>query len=248
MAPHGLDTEGLTNDEIQALERFGEWCGCHEDRSGVISLVEASEQDAMRWWIEDRCPNGLLLFSDGDASNFAGVYRDGPLRGMVFFLTHDEENLAPRFASVQSFTEAVMSDAPDVRDLGMLAVAEPPLGDFPPAVATPELTELSLTMFRAGEWDDPEADDDAQFQSYLSALALVPSGAVPIELLDEVARALLSSRNMYLWQAPSAPALLTRMNYRGHGSRIASVLDEHRESLRWDVVIDPIRELLREAA
>ena len=247
MVPHGLDTEGLTNDEIQALERFGEWCGCHEDRSGEISLVEASEQDAMRWWIGDRCPNGLLLFSDGDASNFAGVYREGALRGMVFFLTHDEENLAPRFANVQSFTEAVMSDVPDVRDLGMMAFAEPPLGEFPPTVETPELTELSLSALRAGDWEDPDADDDAQFQSYLSALALVPSDAVPLEVLDEIARALLSSRNMYLWQAPSAPALLARVDYRGLGDRIASVLDEHRESLRWDVAIDPVREILRAA-
>lgn len=50
--------------------------------------------------------------------------------------------------------------------------------------------------------EDPDADEDTHFQSYLSAL-------------------------------------LTHVNYRGLGSRIASVLNEHRESPRWDVVIDP---------
>lgn len=247
-----LDVEGLDDNEVAALEQYHAWCTEHPGRTGSISILTAEDQAEMRWWIEDHCPDALLLWAD-DGSNYAGAYRTGPMRGMVFILMHDDEDVSPRFASVRSLVDQLMTDTVDVRDFGMIFSAESGPGDFPPREANAELLGIAREAFAAGKWADPSGHDEPiedpvefeaqQIQAYDNALALVPVDAVPLDLLDDIADALLVSRNMTLWQG--APSLLRDADFRGLGTRLAALLDRQRKDERRDELIDPIRSLIR---
>ena len=129
-----LDLEGLETAELSALHTYAHWCAGHPQRASWIGLLDPEGQQAMQAWAGEHCPDALFLFSDGDASNCAGIYRAGPLRGTVLVLMHDEENLAPHFSSLPAFVDTLMTDTPDVRDFGMLSYAEPPLGTVPASI------------------------------------------------------------------------------------------------------------------
>lgn len=240
-----LAAAGLDPADVSALEGFRQWSREHPDRSSHISLLSAAERAEMSWWVEEFCPDGLLLWRDGQG--FAGVYRSGPLRGMVFFLIHDDEDLAPRFSGVESFIREIVTDHEDVEDL--VALRQSGRCELPPDRLEPqELTArvaLARQVFSAGSWADDATDpvgEDTQFQSYRSALALVPRSPVPSAVLDDVAAALLTSTNLYLWQ--DAPGLLIAQDFRGLGRKLAEVT-EARNTLRWTDQIDPVRAVLR---
>lgn len=148
MALTDLDLEGLSPADVAALQSYGQWCAAHPDRSSWIRLISADEQAAVQWWVDEFCPDALFLLSDGDASNYAAVYRSGPLRGTVLILMHDDEDLAPYFASVQALVDVLVTD---VRDFGMLRYAEPSLGHVP-AVFFDELLSALLSSDDASLW------------------------------------------------------------------------------------------------
>lgn len=240
-----LETGGLGPAEIAALDRFHRWSSERPGRSGRISLLSAAEQAEMAWWVEGSCPDGLLLWRDGQG--FAGVYRSGPLRGMVFFLMHDDEDLAPRFTGIESFVRELVTDGEDVRDLGMVQYSDrcelPPDRLEPPELA--ERVSLARQVFAAGSWAEDASDptaEDAQFQSYRSALALVPHSPVPPAVLDDIAAALQTSTNLYLWQ--DAPGLLITQDYRGMGPQIGEII-EAPSTPRWLDQVEPVRAVLR---
>lgn len=248
-----VDVRGLDEAEILALERYQSWCAEHPGRSGWISILSAEEQAEVQEWMDEQCPDALLLWEDR-SSNYAGVYRAGPMRGMVFILIHDDQDISPRFAGIGSLVEALMTDTIDVRDFGMIFYNEAPgCFDFPPGEASNELLGIAREAFAAGRWTEPGSDDvwiedpvefeGQQIQNYHNALALVPVDAVPLDLLDDIADALLASRNLSLWQ--DAPSRLCRADYRGLGAQLGALLGELRSDDRWDALIDPVRSLIR---
>lgn len=237
-----LDTTGLTASEVATLERYDSWLSEHPGRTTGISLMTAEDQAGMDWWVQEHCPDGLLLCEDGDASNCAGVYRAGPLRGMVFVLMHDDHTTAPRFASIHSLVDLLTTDRPEVRDFGMLSHSDPRLGDFPPTRLAPDLLTAARHVFASARWKDNDADEDTQFNAYRTALALVPPDHIPQHLLDDITQALLVSDNTYLWQA--APTLLSTHAPAYH-AQISAILHSNRTNTRWTDIIAPIREALR---
>jgi len=67
------------------------------------------------------------LWSD-DNSNYCGVYMDGPLRGWLCILDHEEPILTPAFRSIESFMSRLLSEARQTEQSGACDIPSVPRG------------------------------------------------------------------------------------------------------------------------
>lgn len=212
----------------EAVERHRVWRASHPDAAGSIEPLAEDERAELADWLDEELPEGTLLWGD-DQSNYAGVYIDGPLLGMVFVLMHDEQNLAPRFATADRFVDRLLVDDSDVLDLGMLVSGD--ACELPPdSLTSGELgSRLAVALDLLGQTD--HTDDEASIQAVRTALALVPHTPVPAELLDAFV-AVLDFHGLYAWQ--DIPRLLAEQNYRGRGAPLRQALELGRNEPSFD--------------
>lgn len=81
--------------------------------SEVAEVYQAFQDDT---WGPLEVHSSMCPFWTDDNSNFAGLYVAGLLDGKVCFIDHEEVDLSPAYASVQSFQDAMITAS--VQDLG----------------------------------------------------------------------------------------------------------------------------------
>lgn len=101
--------------------------------------------------------HGLRVFWTDDQSNYAGLYLAGPLAGKVCFVSHDETDLSPVYASLASFLNAMQDARPQGLDWFRFRRDYPalgPSGDPASAARDREIAESFQPLYEAAEDDE----------------------------------------------------------------------------------------------
>ncbi|WP_195576728.1 HEAT repeat domain-containing protein [Paenibacillus sp. 1001270B_150601_E10] len=135
--------------------------------SSTIRLLQSDEINNMEELFRQMYPQHLpisWLWTD-DNSNYAGVYMDGPMKGMICYLNHEEPDYSPVFQSIDRFLAAILQAGPD-------AYMEELQTDYPGTLAgelewgvVQQLTET------VGQLDDEEA----RVQYLFALMSLTPA-------------------------------------------------------------------------
>lgn len=91
-----LIKHGITSSDIAKLEAF-------ESRPGFSELADEEFAEMQAYLGSFPVYQFLVPFLTDDNSNYYCLYVDGPLKGMVCYVDHEELDLAPRFRSLSSF-------------------------------------------------------------------------------------------------------------------------------------------------
>lgn len=194
------ESVGWLPDELLALYRKGE----REDEDSFVRLMEIEEVLKTN---ADLATAGFVQvgpvswFWTDDNSNYCGVYTDGPLKGWLTRLNHEEPMLTPAYRSVIGFLSRV-AEPGDASDLPYLAAEIP---SVMPAPADVEADRLLAAQFRELYFE--EQDDDKKRLFAFCSICLTP-----VENTNDVL-AFLESPDM--WIPEAAVSLLELRGYAG---------------------------------
>lgn len=78
-----------------------------KSESGPFRLMPIEEVKDLREAMYGFNWRDSCAFWTDDNSNYAGIYLDGPLRGRIYFLSHDEPDFSPVYRSLSSFLKTI---------------------------------------------------------------------------------------------------------------------------------------------
>ena len=164
------ESVGWLPDEVLALYRNAEG----EDGDSFVRLME----------IEEVLKTNANLLSAGfaqvgpvswfwtdDNSNYCGIYTDGPLKGWLTRLNHEEPMLTPAYRSVTGFLSRV-AEPGEASDLPYLAAEIP---SVLPDAANAEADRQLATYFRERYQEEEDADQKRLFA--FCSICLTPAEA-----------------------------------------------------------------------
>lgn len=201
------------------LNKHRQWRMENPHVRSQIRPVEPSDID--EWMREFEVDlGGAILWCD-DESNYAGVYCQGPLTGMVFVLVHDAMPNVPMFQTPEEFIDRVFCDDEPVWDLGSMRWYQ--VGTLPPRQLEGPLlkTRTSQALQLLDHIDFVDDEDD--YRSFAAALALLPKHAVPAVVLERLWQLFKTDKSAYLWQ--DIPEVLVANDFRECGLQIAQALE-----------------------
>lgn len=173
----------------------------HEEFNQFSPLVLDEECLAHNFLPEDM---PQLRWTD-DNSNFAGVFRGGPLKGFVFLLDHEDEDSTPRFRSTTSLLES-MAEARARADCQRINP------EYPRTTPAPtDADDLRLAHLFRDYWREHPHSQPAAFRF----LALLP-----VQATHEALEA-LDSGNM--WIQGAAADLLGRRKFAPSAQRLKEI-------------------------
>lgn len=185
-----LKQYGFTEDEQNSICAFYNYS---LNKDNDIYPIDKEEFDQIQW-LRDTLPNVCFLWADGQ-SNYAGVYFQGPYRGMVMILAHDNPMYAPLYVSISSFVDTVQSTEMEDLDIPHLLASDMPPTDFPSKTMNAEQDSKNLDITQQLLAQIPsEADEEKQVQMAYGAMYLCP--AQYLDLLFP----LFDIENMYIQQ------------------------------------------------
>lgn len=156
-----LNKFDLKNTEIEKLKTF-------ESRDGFTLLDNTEFEEMERYFKEFPIYRNLVAFSSDDNSNYWCIYINGPLKGMICYLNHDEPNLEPKFRDISSFLKAIY-DNPEAYDFNDL---EETSFDFPNSTKEIEFDERKEILEKLFSEFNSENHEDLRQQIAFSIIAL----------------------------------------------------------------------------
>jgi hypothetical protein len=161
-------------------------------------------------------PGQILWLCSDDNSNYAGFYFDGPLRGFVVVLDHEETDLSPRFRSVSSFIshmlDSVTARDSSVCDAGSIPAELPTVQDNPEQLQQ----DRALANHFLGQLSASSDEQDRQCAAYV-ALRLLPM--VDMERVTD----LLHDEDM--WISERAVKLVAHRRWEPGVSHLGNVIE-----------------------
>src|SRR5262245_32731200 len=192
----------------------------------LLSLDEVrSERETLGLFLEtfEWSDRGLVLFFSNDNSDYAGVYLSGPMAGRVAIVPHEGVDVAPRYRSVRSFLQALLTAAEGGQDdLRDLVFEYTPVAGFSPEERRQDW-ETAQALWRL--YEAARKQNQATGDLVACLLALTPPEQTDslLPLLDDADRESVS-RTMRLlgqrrWEA-AVPRLarFTELDMQFHGS------------------------------
>lgn len=176
-----LNQYNLKASEIETLNTF-------QSRDGFVLLDEEGFEEMMDYFSQFPVYKNLVPFITDENSNYWCVYINGPMKGMVCYLSHDEPDLAPKFQSVSNLLKVINEndDAYDFYDLTENNF------DFPSKNIS-EFEHRKMIIEELKEAFGNEADEDIRRQLGFSIIALTVTSEVEKNIY-----LLLNDEDMYV--------------------------------------------------
>lgn len=177
-----LSNLGLEAFEIEKLKNF-------KSKPGFV-LIDDREFAEMGSYFKQFpiFANIVAILSDQN-SNYCCIYIDGPMKGMICYLDHEEASLEPKFKNITNLLKTINAavDAYDFSDL------DEKLFDFPLSKNIDDFKERVLIIEQLIASFNTETDDDIKQQIAFSIMALTS-----IDEIENNIYPFLDDPNMYI--------------------------------------------------
>lgn len=178
-----LVKHGIASSAIAKLEAF-------ESRPGFSGLADEEFKEMQAYLGSFPVYQFLVPFLTDDNSNYYCLYVDGPLKGMVCYLNHEELDLAPRFRSLSSFID-ILNNHPGSNGLEDF---EDRVFDFPSREVSPNYSQDQEIIGALYHALAVAADDDQQRTQTAFALMALAS---PTDI-ETIIYPFLADEDMYV--------------------------------------------------
>jgi hypothetical protein len=177
-----LNKFDLKNSETEKLKTF-------ESRDGFVLLDNADFEEMENYFTEFPIYRNLVAILTDENSNYWCIYVNGPLKGMICYLSHDEPNLEPKFKNISSFLKAI-DENPEAYDFNDL---EETSFDFPNSKKETEFSERKEIIEKLFSEFNSENDEDVRQQIAFSIIALTST-----EEIEDNIYPFLDDEDMYV--------------------------------------------------
>ena len=111
---------GIDKEIINQLESY-------KSRDGFVKLNQSEFEETIDYFNGFKVYKNLIPILTDENSNYWCLHYQGPMKGFISYLSHDELDLSPKFSSTSTFIK-VIEDNPDAYDFDELDIS---LFEFP---------------------------------------------------------------------------------------------------------------------
>ncbi|MCF6142396.1 HEAT repeat domain-containing protein [Flavobacterium sp. K77] len=160
-----------------------------ESRDGFVLLENAEFEEIESYFTNFPIYRNLVAILTDENSNYWCINVNGPLKGMICYLSHDEPNLEPKFKNISSFLKAI-DENPEAYDFNDL---EETSFDFPNSKNETEFSERKEIIEKLFSEFNSENDEDIRQQIAFSIIALTSK-----EEIEDNIYPFLDNEDMYV--------------------------------------------------
>jgi hypothetical protein len=196
---------GLGISEIEKLRTFKSRCG--------FELIDEEEFSEMQnHFAEFAIFRNIAAILTDKNSNYWCVNIEGPMRGMICYLNHEEADLGPRFKSISNFLNVIDQNpnAYDIDDLDETSF------DFPNSVILEDFEERKEIIKRLKDSFYSENDEELKQQIAFSIIALTSIDEIKSNIYP-----MLDDENMYIQE--KAIQILSFHKYKPAKDKLTSL-------------------------
>lgn len=151
----------ISQSDIEKLEAF-------KPRDGFVVINDGELAEMLAYFSQFPVYKGLVPILTDENSNYCCVYVEGPLKGMVCNVSHDELNTEPKFRSLSRLLDAIDYN----RDAYSFLDFEDAAYDFPSSKEKLEFPERAAIMEQLYAELKAETDESRTQQLAYSIMAL----------------------------------------------------------------------------
>lgn len=177
-----LNKFDLKKSETEKLKTF-------ESRDGFVLLDNTEFEEMESYFTEFPIYRNLVAILTDENSNYWCINVNGPLKGMICYLSHDEPNLEPKFKDISSFLKAI-DENPEAYDFNDL---EETSFDFPNSKKETEFSKRKEIIEKLFSEFNSENDEEIRQQIAFSIIALTST-----EEIEDNIYPFLDDEDMYV--------------------------------------------------
>lgn len=151
----------LKTSEIEQLKNF-------QSRDGFVLIDDAEFEEMENYFNQFSVYKNLAPLVTDENSNYGCINVNGPMKGMICHLSHDEPNLEPKFKDISNFLKAI-DESPEAFDFYDLDETS---FDFPSSKNPIEFNERKQIIEELKTDFNSENDEDVRQQIAFSIIVL----------------------------------------------------------------------------